>query len=48
MGSEDGYHAFGMVAFTQVLGMSTEDASKVCQAAVAAAKDESAHVYNYL
>ena len=48
MGSQDGYYGFGMVAFTAVLGMAADEAAAVCEAAVAASRDTSQHVYTVL
>jgi hypothetical protein len=38
----------GMAAFTRVLGMQTEEAERLCEAAVKAHRNKNWHIYNYL
>ncbi|KAF8243839.1 S-adenosyl-L-methionine-dependent methyltransferase [Wilcoxina mikolae CBS 423.85] len=45
--SETGMPAYGMAAFTRVLGMSKEEADRRCKEAFKAVKDKRFHVYNY-
>jgi hypothetical protein len=43
-----GFHAYGMAAFTRILGMSTEEADRLCREAVAACRNKNYHIYNYM
>ncbi|CCX06893.1 Similar to mRNA 3' acc. no. Q4IPA4 [Pyronema omphalodes CBS 100304] len=45
---DTGFHAYGMAAFTRILGMSTEEADRVCREAVAACRNKNYHIYNYM
>ncbi|KAF8248379.1 S-adenosyl-L-methionine-dependent methyltransferase [Wilcoxina mikolae CBS 423.85] len=45
--SESGAGAYGMAAFTRILGMSTEEAERVCDEALKAVKNKNNHMYNY-
>ncbi|KAI5812899.1 S-adenosyl-L-methionine-dependent methyltransferase [Pyronema omphalodes] len=45
---ETGFHAYGMAAFTRILGMSTEEADRLCTEAVAACRNKKYHIYNYM
>lgn len=52
LGLETGYHAYGMALFTRILGMSEEEANKICDeardAGIYRAKKEKVHDYSYL
>jgi hypothetical protein len=41
------FHAYGMAAFTRILGMSEEDADKVCSDALSAARNKNFHTYGH-
>ncbi|KAI5788663.1 S-adenosyl-L-methionine-dependent methyltransferase [Pyronema domesticum] len=47
MTEETGYHAYGMAALTRILGMSQEDADRICTNAVNAVKDRNVHTYMF-
>lgn len=46
--SETAYEAYGMTAFTQILGMDEADAKKLCTEAMEAAKSGGHRTYVYL
>jgi hypothetical protein len=46
--SEAGMAAYGMAAFTRVLGMTKEEADRRFKEAFRAVKDKRYHIYNYL
>jgi len=48
LNGESGYHSYGMAAFTRILGMSVEDAEKVCRDCYTGVQDKNSHSYNYL
>lgn len=48
LASLTGYHSYGMLAFTRILGMDTARADKLCNDAVAAAQNKNLHNYTYL
>ena len=48
LAGESGYHAYGLAVFTRVLGLTPEEANKVCDEALAAAKAMRCHTYGYL
>lgn len=48
LNSESGFHAYGMAAFTRVLGMTAEEATKACANGVRGARDKNSHCYNNL
>ncbi|KAF8544004.1 S-adenosyl-L-methionine-dependent methyltransferase [Trichophaea hybrida] len=45
--SESGVSAYGMAAFTRILGMSIQEAERVCDEALKAVKNKNNHMYSY-
>ena len=45
---DTGFHAYGMHAFTHILGMSKEEAERICEASTAGGKDKGVHLYSNL
>ena len=43
---QTGFHAYGLAAFTRILGLSSEAAEKLCNDAVSAARNKNFHTYN--
>ena len=41
------FHAYGMAAFTRVLGLSEAEADQVCSNALAAARNKKFHMYGF-
>jgi len=48
LSAETGYHSYGMAAFTRILGMEPEKASKICDDGVKSARNKNYHGYNIL
>lgn len=48
LSASTGYHAYGMMAFTRILGMDPKAADDLCNEAAAASKNKNIHGYNYL
>ena len=48
LASLTGFHSYGMLAFTRILGMDTARADKLCNDAVADAQNKNLHSYSYL
>ncbi|KAF8248364.1 S-adenosyl-L-methionine-dependent methyltransferase [Wilcoxina mikolae CBS 423.85] len=46
LNTEVAFHSYGMAVFTRVLGMTTEEAERLCDAAFAAARNKNNHTYN--
>lgn len=46
LGGESGYHAYAMQMFTRVLGMSAEEADKMCTNAFKSVCNKNVHVYS--
>jgi hypothetical protein len=44
--SETGFEAYGLLSMTRLLGMSEEEAKKVCKDAFAMLKDRHVHAYS--
>lgn len=42
-----GFHAYGLAAFTHILGMDAAEADKICNNAIAVARNKNHHVYSY-
>ncbi|KAF8543714.1 S-adenosyl-L-methionine-dependent methyltransferase [Trichophaea hybrida] len=47
LNGESGYHSYGMAAFTRILGMTAEEAEKVCRDCYAGVQNKNSHSYNY-
>lgn len=47
LATPEGYHAYGMVAFRKALGMTFEEADRVCNESVKAAYNKNEHIYSY-
>ncbi|KAI5809429.1 S-adenosyl-L-methionine-dependent methyltransferase [Pyronema omphalodes] len=47
MNFETAFHAYGMAAFTRILGMTEADADKVCSDALSAARNKNYHTYGH-
>ncbi|KAA8909089.1 TAM domain methyltransferase [Sphaerosporella brunnea] len=47
LGVNSAFQAYGMAAFTRILGMSAEEAEKVCSEGLASVKTKRKHVYVY-
>ncbi|KAA8913405.1 S-adenosyl-L-methionine-dependent methyltransferase [Sphaerosporella brunnea] len=45
--SETAFHAYGMAVFTRVLGMSGDEADRICKEAYAATKKKDTHMYTF-
>ena len=45
---KSGFNAYGLAAFTRLLGMSKEQAERLCEEAFNAITDRSQHTYSYL
>lgn len=45
---ETGFHAYGLYAFTRVLGLGLEEADKLCSEAYEAVKEGTDHLYSYM
>jgi len=45
LGAESGFTAYGMAAFTRILGLSEEEASKTCRDGLAAVMNKNYHLY---
>lgn len=43
-----GFHAYGMAAFTRILGMETKDADELCTSASKSIRNRNIHSYTYL
>ncbi|KAF8250003.1 S-adenosyl-L-methionine-dependent methyltransferase [Wilcoxina mikolae CBS 423.85] len=43
---ETGFHAYGMLAFTRVLGMDKDEADAICRKGFEAVKNKNSHVYS--
>ena len=46
--AETGFEAYAMAPFTRVLGMTQEQAAKICTDSVIAVKNKNHHMYSYL
>ncbi|CCX31508.1 Similar to mRNA 3' acc. no. Q4IPA4 [Pyronema omphalodes CBS 100304] len=45
---DTGFHSYGMAAFTRILGMSNEEADKLCYGGLNAVRNRANHTYTYL
>ena len=48
LSADSGYHSYGMAAFTRILNMTPEEATKICDDAVKATRNKNFHGYNFL
>jgi hypothetical protein len=48
LSTETGYHAYGLVAFTRILGMKNDEAEALCTAAAKATKNKNYHGFGHL
>ena len=45
LNGESAFHAYGLASFTRVLGMSSQEAEEICNAAVESMSNRDCHLY---